>query len=260
MHTALRHYARAIQAAGSLHAGVEVLRQVAHELGFRTAACLLWPAPIASAQDFPPPWVLGEPVSGAGISRWSAEYLGRGKYRLDFGLRLSRESALPFLWSSEYRPGVILGTGWNLSPQQLHLTGEVSRLTGMRGGIVVPIHVANGAFGYVGFPSTEPLTGLLQLWEDCEDHLLGITHRFLDAMAGHLDECSMRRLLLSQHETECLNLLAEGRTLAQAARALGVSPSTVRFHLYSAQEKLGTDSRSHAIARAATAGLLGQLH
>ncbi len=260
MREALRHYARTIHSVGSLRAGIELLGSAAHELGFETAACLLWPASSGADQELPPQLLLGGSTRGAGIVRWNASYMERGKYKLDFGYRLCRTSALPVLWSTECRPGIILSVGRPVSPQQVNLAIEVRRLTGVRGGIVVPIHVANGAFGYIGFPSSQPLPSLLRQWEECEDHLLGMAHRFIDAMTGWICAGTAQPRSLSRNELGCLDLLAAGRTLDDVARALGVSTSTVRFHLYSAENKLGAHSRTQAIAKAATLGLLGRAH
>jgi DNA-binding CsgD family transcriptional regulator len=55
---------------------------------------------------------------------------------------------------------------------------------------------------------------------------------------------------LTARETEVLQLVGRGLTNKQAARMLGVRPSTVRKHLENAFAKLGVGTRTAAIARA----------
>lgn len=61
---------------------------------------------------------------------------------------------------------------------------------------------------------------------------------------------------LTNAEMHVLNLLADGRTIAQAAEASFTSPNTVKTHVRSIYRKLGVSTRSDAIARAEQLGLL----
>jgi ATP/maltotriose-dependent transcriptional regulator MalT len=64
---------------------------------------------------------------------------------------------------------------------------------------------------------------------------------------------------LSGRQTEVLALLARGRSNAEIAQALHVSPHTVKKHLEHIYDRLGVRSRAAAVARAlaATGGGLG---
>ena len=61
---------------------------------------------------------------------------------------------------------------------------------------------------------------------------------------------------LSRREREILALLAEGKTQAQIAAALVVSPKTVATHIQHLLSKLGVHSRAQAVALAFRAGLV----
>lgn len=63
--------------------------------------------------------------------------------------------------------------------------------------------------------------------------------------------------VLAPRELECLRRVASGRTSVEAARLIGISEHTVNFHLRNAARRLGAVNRIHAVARAATLGLLG---
>lgn len=68
----------------------------------------------------------------------------------------------------------------------------------------------------------------------------------------HHDE----EVLLSDRERQVLRLVADGYPNKQIASALGISPSTVKFHLTSIFTKLDVDNRAQAVAQAAQKGLL----
>jgi DNA-binding NarL/FixJ family response regulator len=57
---------------------------------------------------------------------------------------------------------------------------------------------------------------------------------------------------LSEREDEILTLLGEGRAVNGIAKALGISPQTVRVHLGNAMRKLGLKNREAAIRFAVT--------
>jgi PAS domain S-box-containing protein len=62
---------------------------------------------------------------------------------------------------------------------------------------------------------------------------------------------------ISGREREVLELVAEGKTSAEIAAALHLSPETVRTHLGNARTKLGARNRPHAVALALEQGLIG---
>jgi len=62
---------------------------------------------------------------------------------------------------------------------------------------------------------------------------------------------------LTRREIEVLGLLAAGQANKEIARALDVSPNTVKTHLARLYEKLGATSRTAAIAQARALGIIG---
>jgi DNA-binding CsgD family transcriptional regulator len=61
---------------------------------------------------------------------------------------------------------------------------------------------------------------------------------------------------LAPQELACLTLLLEGKTNKEIARALELSPATVASYLKAVYRKLGTQSRTHAVAVAIREGLI----
>src|SRR5437764_14160211 len=76
--------------------------------------------------------------------------------------------------------------------------------------------------------------------------------------AGAEESSAQRRqpTLLSKREEEVLRLVAEGLTNKEIARRHFVTENTVKTHVTSLFNKLGVDSRAHAVAVAAHDGLL----
>ena len=61
---------------------------------------------------------------------------------------------------------------------------------------------------------------------------------------------------LSPRETEVLSLMAEGLSNKAIAERLEISEHTVKFHVHTVLGKLGTQSRTEAVVRAARMGVL----
>ena len=101
--------------------------------------------------------------------------------------------------------------------------------------------------------------------EELRTRLEAIEHR-LDAIVQALQrlqvppddrgDASLVPLRLTRRQLEILVLLDEGRTTAQIAKALWVSPSTVRNHITAILRGLGAHSRLEAVATARRAGVL----
>ena len=62
--------------------------------------------------------------------------------------------------------------------------------------------------------------------------------------------------LLTERERAVLTHLADGLTLKQIGRRLGISPRTVESHVEKLYRKLGVSTRMQAVSRAATLGLI----
>lgn len=64
-----------------------------------------------------------------------------------------------------------------------------------------------------------------------------------------VDPIDVRRAL-SAREIACLRALATGKTDSEAAKELGISQRTVRFHIDAVKAKLGVATRVQAVAKA----------
>ena len=61
---------------------------------------------------------------------------------------------------------------------------------------------------------------------------------------------------LTPREHAVLELLVDGASNKEIARSLGISASTVKFHVRSIADKLGADGRAEAVAHALRRGII----
>jgi DNA-binding NarL/FixJ family response regulator len=87
-------------------------------------------------------------------------------------------------------------------------------------------------------------TGLHALDEESFEHALKRSSTETDAS------------LLTRREREVLELVAGGLSNKLIADELGISEHTAKFHLRSIMDKLGADTRTDAVAKAARRGML----
>lgn len=78
----------------------------------------------------------------------------------------------------------------------------------------------------------------------------------LHAAVGRVQAEPSTAKVLTQRETEVLQLIANGMGTAEAAAALFVSLKTVKNHLASAYGKLETHDRTQAVVKAARLGII----
>lgn len=82
----------------------------------------------------------------------------------------------------------------------------------------------------------------------------GSAYRFLHSQSVVISEKRVgptRMDLLSRREVECLQWLALGKTLSEAATIMGISERTLRFHVSNARDRLGVSTTMQAVVAAA---------
>ncbi|MEG3619784.1 helix-turn-helix transcriptional regulator [Magnetovibrio sp. PR-2] len=62
---------------------------------------------------------------------------------------------------------------------------------------------------------------------------------------------------LTPRELQCLHLIAQGNTSKDISEIIGISLPGVNFHVRNATHKLNAKSRTHAVALAMAAGIIG---
>ncbi len=62
---------------------------------------------------------------------------------------------------------------------------------------------------------------------------------------------------LTKREVECLEWIANGKSSWDIGQILGISPDTVNYHVKKTLRKLDVSSRTTAVVRAISLGLIG---
>lgn len=115
---------------------------------------------------------------------------------------------------------------------------------------VIPLHGAAGNNGALAFLGNRPnLT-------DIEQAKLGYLASLLKARQALISPMPRPGLRLTERESQCLALTAEGKTTGEIAIILDLSPHTVNHYINGVCVKLDCTNRTQAVAKAIRAGLI----
>ena len=120
--------------------------------------------------------------------------------------------------------------------------------------MAVPIHGPASYQGLVTVATRTPVT--LTPSERALLRVMALTVHDRAHEAVGLGEASRPQVDLSAREAECMRWVAAGKTDAEVAIILGIAPATAHYHVESAKKKLGSHSRSEAVALLVLAGLV----
>lgn len=163
---------------------------------------------------------------------------------------------LPFFWQANH-PWPHEDT---LEPiQRKVLEWQVAQ--GIHGAIIVPTHMSRGRVGSVSWLNRDPDLDLEPIWRGHRRALLLASMQFMqmaDAARG-IQSPETEFIYLTSREIECLTWAARGKTDQETGVILSISPSTARFHIENATQKLNAVTRTQAVAKAAQLGIIGPI-
>lgn len=177
---------------------------------------------------------------------WLIEYRDNDYVRYDLMPTMARISAVPFTWLEVL-------SGRVETPKQRAFHARVREL-GVADGFAVPIHLPAGDVGLCVSVSTHPIA-------DREERLalhlasLYAFQRCLELGSDAIEASTMKNPL-SPREIECLRWVLEGKSDTDIGKILGISPTTVHFHVERVKGKLGVRTRTQAAATVMTLGYL----
>jgi DNA-binding CsgD family transcriptional regulator len=171
------------------------------------------------------------------------EYQNNDYVRHDMLPAVARLSATPFTWAELLRDR-------KQTPKQIEIHKRVREL-GVVDVYAVPIHLPGGDIGLCVSVATHII-------DDTEErlalHLASLyAHERCRALGG-LTEASSVKAPLSPRELECLKWVLDGKSDTDIGKILGISHTTVHFHVERVKKKLG--ARTHAAAMILTLGYL----
>lgn len=192
------------------------------------------------------PWYLETTYPEA----WIERYIQQGYVEVDVVPAQGRRSPLPFRWRPLLdHPG---------TPARAHTVFDEAAEFGIHDGMSVPIHRADG-FSLMSMAVADP--ALLAPKAAAERHRIQLMSLYYhDAVERAAPAGGPARtdppVRLTPREREVLLWASRGKTGWEIAQILHVAERTVVFHAENAKAKLGASSRSQAVVRAITLGLL----
>ncbi len=140
--------------------------------------------------------------------------------------------------------------------EQLLISAEKNQI---HNGYCVPVHGAGSEWGMLNvakkeatLPASADTISQLQLLVISIHEAMRRLHTANKHPAQHTK--------LSPREQECLNWTAAGKTAWETAQIIGITESTVSFHIRNTITKLNASNRSHAVAVAMARSLLTGRH
>jgi len=184
----------------------------------------------------PPPYVFFANTPDV----WRQTYLDNNMSAVDSVIAESRRRIAPFTWAEllAMRP----------EPPEEQPLSAFTDAWGLEDGFVVPIHGPGGYVAVASLLSTRelpPPTPEQRAWLYMVSFL---AHERCRALTG-VDPGSQLSAPLSMRERDCLRWVAAGKSDWEIGRILGIAPTTVKFHIDRARNKLGVHSRAQAVAR-----------
>ena len=181
-------------------------------------------------------------------SDWMDKYTTDKLHHVDPTFSHCIKKTTPLIWSPEIFS----------DKKQKEMYEEASGY-GIKSGVTLPIHGANGELGIVCFVSdTKP-----------DKHFHSDANRNLPELSCFRDfilESSLKFMSLSRkakisisvtpRELECLKWCAIGKSSWEIGQILSCSEATVNFHFSNIRRKFNTTSRQQAIVKAINMGLI----
>ena len=177
---------------------------------------------------------------------WEKHYRENEYHRIDPVFQYAHVAGRPFFWAD-------LHTLMSLSLEQVKLL-EDAVAAGLHDGACVPLYGPKGSVAILSFASSR----------QCVERSGALAHLNLLAAQFHLsymqfapaEEAPEKEPAITRRERECLHWIAQGKSSADIAAILGISENTVNFHIKKVLAKLEVHSRTVAVLRAQSMGIL----
>lgn len=238
MERSFQEYIDAIQTADNENDFARIARRITEHLGFR------WFAYLRLSDD-------ARTLISSYPKTWTNRYFELGYQQIDPVVRRARVENELFGWGG----GAPKAVG---SREQRRFFDEAMTF-GIKSGFTVPIKGGFGRMAAFTMATDERIASADRLLNARKQvyRLVGLYfHAHVMAKATSAGKQPGGEGVLSQRERQCLAWAARGKTVADAAILVGISPRTVVFHLDKARQKLNASSIAQCVAEAMRRGLL----
>ena len=230
-------FLRQAPATNNLPSLVKSFGEALQAFGYSNHYCLRFARP---GRPIEVQFMFGQPNRG-----WSEHYIAEHYERYDPGVKMLFKTPLPISWDQM--------RSMARSREEIQVF-DAAGDHGLRGGLVIPVHDAEGGASAVilhGPHRDDPdpqlratLAAMGTIYASHGQSQLETTQDVRDAQ------------LLSLRERQCLLLASKGMTNLEIAKVLEISKRTVDIHIERARSALNASNRTHAVVEALERKLL----
>jgi DNA-binding CsgD family transcriptional regulator len=139
----------------------------------------------------------------------------------------------------------------------LKFLGEAQEFKIGRVGLSIPIRGKHGEFAMFNVTAETSSAEWRKRLNPLSRDLMLLAYQFHDwAVRVEGIEMDVSLDLLSTREKDCLRWRSQGKTDWEISQLIGISQSTVKFHLENSRAKLGATNTIHAVSKALVHGLI----
>ncbi len=173
---------------------------------------------------------------------WESQYSRNRYYDQDPIMLFALSNLMPESWSNIVRRS-------KMTPKQSRIINE-AKDSGLADGVIIPVHGPGSEFAVLSLTHNESVKQARSNVELDDTALHMFALRFHNIVRDrHGDGTAELPADLTNREIDVLFWTAEGKSAWDISQILGISESTVNFHINSAKRKLGVYSKPHAVAK-----------
>lgn len=235
---ALNEYKQALSEAKNFESLEKVLAHHLKSLGFSTYSFTYHAYHPKSKQK------LKYDCSSKNLKRWHDHYLAENYHEVDSTLDEIYQTTMPACWTLKQQ----LEQAKSQREKQMRLD---SIEFGATEGISIPIHGPHNDFAILMVELLKSDKKKIN-WEFVKDELLLVALYYYHAVREMLvvSQSANVEVSLSKREMQCLQFLAEQRSVAEIASKLKITKRTVNFHFQNINHKLGVKNKYQALSKA----------
>jgi len=186
-------------------------------------------------------------IAATYAAEWQKHYIQEGYVNIDPVVRAGLGGVLPVDWSKIRSD----------DPMILKFLGEAQEFKIGRMGLSIPIRGNHGEFALFSVTAEVSPSEWQKRLNDLSRELMLLAYQFHDwAMKMEGMGANISLDLLSTREKDCLRWRSQGKTDWEISQLIGISQSTVKFHLENSRAKLGATNTIHAVSKAIVHGLI----
>jgi len=179
-------------------------------------------------------------------SSWMEKYSEQDYGKIDPIVRHCSTSQTPICWHPFY----------NDTDDKIYNFFQDIKKYNLLGGVSIGLRGNSGEIGILSLAKSSTLKEDDSLYCNAVLFITSLQAHIHTAVIKLLNTHNKSDLSLTKREIECLTWTAEGKTSMEIANILGVSESTIIFHIKNSITKLEVSNRSQAISKAILTGLI----